>query len=211
MPRWWIISSRISPRLSYQLNAWFEDYAEHEYMEFVRDNPDLEKVPFKSLGATSGIGAEFAQQLAEQGFDLLLVARRTQKLEALREKLSDAHGVQVRVVSADLSVPEGVDAVAEAASDLNVGLLINNAGAGNVGRFTGSDEEVESRILYLNTVSPMRLRGRTLARTSLGTSPQFSMPRRSGGPSWWATRWAGSSPESRPISVGRSKATDSPV
>ncbi len=39
----------ISPRLSYQLNAWFEDYAEHEYMEFVRDNPDLEQVPFESI------------------------------------------------------------------------------------------------------------------------------------------------------------------
>lgn len=88
-------------------------------------------------GASSGLGAEFARQLAGRGADLVLVARRTDRLEALAVELRRAHGVQVTVVSQDLAEP---GAAARLAEDLTVrGIavhsLVNNAGFATRSRF----------------------------------------------------------------------------
>jgi hypothetical protein len=81
-------------------------------------------------GASSGIGAAFARALAGRGLDLILVARRAERLEALAEVLADRHGIRVTVLPADLSRPGAAAALAEAVSaeGLAVDWLVNNAG-----------------------------------------------------------------------------------
>ena len=82
-------------------------------------------------GASEGVGASLAGQLAERGLDLVLIARNESKLEELAATVSERHGVEVRPVVLDLTVPDISDRVAEATVDLEVGLLIYNAGAAN--------------------------------------------------------------------------------
>ena len=121
-------------------------------------------------GGSEGVGAELAQQLAADGFNLLLVARRREPLEATAEA-ARAHGVEVRTVSADLTRPESVAAVTEATADVEVGLLIYNAGANTHGRaFTRGELDGFQGVIDLNITTmlalthhyaaPMRERGR---------------------------------------------------
>lgn len=80
-------------------------------------------------GASSGIGAVYAQRLAARGYDLVLVARRADRLATLAEQLTRAHGVDVRVLAADLEKDADVASVeAILASDSSVQMLVNNAG-----------------------------------------------------------------------------------
>lgn len=91
-------------------------------------------------GASAGIGAEFARQLAAAGTNLILVARRKQRLETLAAELSARHGVSVEVLPADLASPDGVEVVGRRiASAETLDLLINNAGFGGAGAFPKSD------------------------------------------------------------------------
>lgn len=84
-------------------------------------------------GATAGLGREFAEQLAARGDDLVLVARDAERLEQVAADLRAAHGVQVRVLPADLTDREQLHAVAEVLADRSapVDLLVNNAGFGS--------------------------------------------------------------------------------
>jgi uncharacterized protein len=94
-------------------------------------------------GASSGIGAEFAHQLAERGSDLILVARRLDRLESLAQKLSERFGVRVETIALDLSQP-AVGAILAAEVErrgLHVTSLINNAGFGTYGQFHQEDAE----------------------------------------------------------------------
>ncbi|MEO3876656.1 SDR family NAD(P)-dependent oxidoreductase [Nonomuraea sp. B12E4] len=75
-------------------------------------------------GASSGIGAAFAERLAGDGYDLIVVARRRERLEALAASLP----TEVRVVTADLSTDEGIDTVAELCASRPLTMLVNNAG-----------------------------------------------------------------------------------
>ena len=79
-------------------------------------------------GASAGIGAEFARQLSEMGLNLVLVARRRQRLEDLARELESKTKVQVRIVAADLSRPDFLPAVLSVTNSIEVGLLVNNAG-----------------------------------------------------------------------------------
>lgn len=103
-------------------------------------------------GASSGIGASFARQLAAQGKDLILVARSKDKLAALAEELSAAHGVQVHVIAADLARPGAAAPIYEETErlGLEVDLLINNAGYGKGGAFTELSFEVQADMIRLN-------------------------------------------------------------
>lgn len=83
-------------------------------------------------GGSEGVGAAFADQLAAAGVNLLLVARKPGPLEATAEAARE-HGVEVRTVAADLTDPASIQAIAEATSDVEVGLLIYNAGANTSG------------------------------------------------------------------------------
>ena len=88
-------------------------------------------------GASSGIGVEFARQLAARGDDLVLVARSVDKLEKLAAELRSSYGVRAEVIGQDLTAPDAASRVAEevAARGMTVDLLVNNAGFGTAGRF----------------------------------------------------------------------------
>ncbi len=108
-------------------------------------------------GASAGIGAEFARQLAAGKRDLILVARRQEKLEALAEELRAKHGVQVECLAADLATETGLAKVCEAvASDTVVG-LVNNAGHGKLGAFAECPLEQASGQMDLNVKASMHL------------------------------------------------------
>jgi short-subunit dehydrogenase len=86
-------------------------------------------------GASSGIGKEFARQLAANGLHVVLVARRLTLLEELGDQLAKEFGVQYRAISVDLSEKDFLEKIAAATDDLDVGLLVSNAGAGNPNGF----------------------------------------------------------------------------
>ncbi|MFS1511080.1 SDR family NAD(P)-dependent oxidoreductase [Chengkuizengella sp. SCS-71B] len=94
-------------------------------------------------GASSGIGEVFANKLAEQGMNLILVARTQQKLEELAKQYNEKYGVQTYVVVSDLSKENAAKEVKKAVDDLNlhVDMLINNAGFGQVGSFIHNDPD----------------------------------------------------------------------
>ena len=109
-------------------------------------------------GASSGIGEEFARQLAARELNLVLAARRVDRLEALADQLTREHGVEVRALRADLSRSGAAEGLADATADLEVGLLVNNAGSASaVGTFFQGDDALEADIVQLNAVAPMQL------------------------------------------------------
>ncbi|WP_255630248.1 SDR family NAD(P)-dependent oxidoreductase [Jidongwangia harbinensis] len=90
-------------------------------------------------GATAGIGREFARQLAANGLNLVLVARRTELLTVLGGELERQYRVQCRSIASDLADPAEPHRLAEATSDLDVGLLVSNAGDLTPGQFLDRD------------------------------------------------------------------------
>ncbi len=101
-------------------------------------------------GASSGIGRELAERLAEAGLNLVLNARRAELLQQIGEDLQHKYGVEIRIVAADLSTPEGVEQVIRATADVNVGLLVASAGYGTSGYFIESELENEINMLRVN-------------------------------------------------------------
>ena len=110
-------------------------------------------------GATSGIGNAFAKELARRGYDLVIVARTTERLETLATQMRSKHRVEVDVVTADLSTTEGVRATVNKLTDTTrpVDLLVNNAGASLAGWFGTTDINDEDRQLDLLVRAPMHL------------------------------------------------------
>lgn len=106
-------------------------------------------------GASSGLGAEFAQHLARRGADLVLVARRRDRLEELARRLHDAHGVRTTVIEADLSAPDAAGSlVAELeARDIKVSSLVNNAGFGMAGPIAEADPRQLHEMVMLNVAT----------------------------------------------------------
>lgn len=102
-------------------------------------------------GASAGIGAEFARQLAARHHDLLLTARRAERLQTLAEELSSAHGIECQTVSADLSEADGPQQViaAAAASGRPVAVLINNAGYAIAGHYHATEWAEQARFLQV--------------------------------------------------------------
>jgi uncharacterized protein len=105
-------------------------------------------------GASSGIGWELARLLAARGADLVVVARRTDRLAELAASLSN---VKVEVVTADLSTDAGVESVAERLERSPVELLVNNAGIGSGGEFHTLPVDRETDEIRLNVLAPVRL------------------------------------------------------
>ncbi|MFC0529491.1 SDR family NAD(P)-dependent oxidoreductase [Phytohabitans kaempferiae] len=106
-------------------------------------------------GASSGLGAEFARQLAARGHDLVLVARSAGRLDALAEELRGAHGVRVDAFAHDLAAQGAPERVAAdlARIGIAVDLLVNNAGFGTAGRFEEIAAGQDTAQLMVNVVS----------------------------------------------------------
>jgi hypothetical protein len=110
-------------------------------------------------GATSGIGYEMAQQLAAKKYDLVLVARRLDKLQSIKLSLEQQHGIQVHVLAKDLSdVSQAIELYDELKSDgIEITMLVNNAGIGMYGEFINTDLQAELRMIELNASSVVAL------------------------------------------------------
>jgi short-subunit dehydrogenase len=106
-------------------------------------------------GASAGLGAEFARELAARGANLILVARRTDRLDALASELTEKHKVTVTTLPADLAKPGAASALAQQIADrgLDVTTLINNAGFGTHGEFLTADPNRVSNEVALNVTA----------------------------------------------------------
>lgn len=116
-------------------------------------------IPMKNValvtGASSGIGRELARVHAERGGDLVIVARRAEKLEALKEELEARHGTQVVVLSKDLTHPDAPREVYDALQKrgIEVEYLVNNAGFGGRGKFHERPWEQDLAMIQLNVIA----------------------------------------------------------
>ncbi len=106
-------------------------------------------------GASSGIGREFARQIAASGINVVLVARREDLLKNAGAEFSKTYGVQHRVVVADLSEEGFMGRLAAATGGLDIGLVVSNAGTPNPGEFLKLDRDELVRLLRLNTFTHM--------------------------------------------------------
>jgi len=122
-------------------------------------------------GASAGIGEEFARQLAAQGLNVVIAARRKERLGALAAQLKEQYGVEVRTVVCDLYQDDYLDLLDEATKDLEIGLLVNNAGhpAMRVYLMDRAWQDIEAFLRFNVTVQvrlshffgrPMKERGR---------------------------------------------------
>jgi short-subunit dehydrogenase len=119
-------------------------------------------------GASSGLGEEFARELARRHCNLVLTARSADKLERLAADLSRVNGVTTHVIVQDLSEPDGAFQLAQTLKErgISVDHLINNAGFGTAGRFESMDTEREARMVRVNCESVVVL-SRALLRGML--------------------------------------------
>ena len=108
-------------------------------------------------GASSGIGAEFARQLAARGYDLALAARRGDRLAALGQELTARHGVRHEIIVADLAEAGGIAAVEQRAAAGDVDLLVNNAGFGIGKKFAHAELAGQEAMVSVHMIAPMRL------------------------------------------------------
>ena len=101
-------------------------------------------------GASSGLGREFSKILAKRGFNLVIVARRRQRLMELKKELTEEYGVKVKVLVHDLSDPNECRELFSEVESANIDILINNAGFGVFGKFTETDLDRELEMIDVN-------------------------------------------------------------
>ncbi len=120
-------------------------------------------------GASSGIGATYADRLARRGHDLVLVARDEQRMDAIGARLRAEAGVVVDVLPADLTNQSDLNRVeARLREDSSIGLLVNNAGAGDFSGFANPDLDAAEKLIRLNVTALMRLAGAVVPRFVAG-------------------------------------------
>ncbi len=109
-------------------------------------------------GASSGIGKVYADRLAARGYDLLLVARRGDRLQSICEDLNQRHGTRAEAFVADLASSDGLAAtVRKIAADSSITLLLNNAGFSQVGSLTDIAAETLANMIALNIMAVTKL------------------------------------------------------
>jgi short-subunit dehydrogenase len=108
-------------------------------------------------GASSGIGAEYARQIAAKGLNIVLVARRKARMEALATELEHQYKVSTKVVECDVAQDGFLQIILDATKDLDVGLLINNAGVNCEGQFFRGDLARNLQMIQVNVKAPFAL------------------------------------------------------
>lgn len=108
-------------------------------------------------GASSGIGVSFAKLLAEKGLNIVLIARREDRLKKLAEQLERDYQVATRVIAIDLAREDFLERLKPQLADLEIGMLINNAGFATSGNFLSNTVEDELKMLNLNCRAPLLL------------------------------------------------------
>ncbi|MDR7259903.1 short-subunit dehydrogenase [Sphingomonas sp. BE270] len=140
-------------------------------------------------GASTGIGAIYADRFAQRGHDLVLVARDRSRMEAVAARLRQETGVAVDILQADLTQPAQLELVeARLRDDAKIGVLVNNAGTALGGGFLDQSMEAVTRLVALNTVAPLRLARAVAPRFAaagegaiinigsvVGLAPEFAM------------------------------------
>lgn len=140
-------------------------------------------------GASTGIGAVYAQRFAQRGHDLVLVARDKAKLAALAERLQRENGIAVDILPADLTQSDDVATVeARLRDDAKIGILINNAGIAQSGGFAGQTADSIQHLIALNVTALTRLANAVTPRfvqagegaivnisSVVGLAPEFGM------------------------------------
>ncbi|RKH13049.1 SDR family NAD(P)-dependent oxidoreductase [Corallococcus sp. CA053C] len=106
-------------------------------------------------GTSAGIGAVYAQRLAALGYDLVLVARREERLVAQAAELKAAHGIRAEVLRADLTADGDIHRVAARAAGGDISLVINNAGIGGYGPFAQVEPSALEGLAHLHILAPM--------------------------------------------------------
>jgi uncharacterized protein len=104
-------------------------------------------------GASSGIGKEFARQIAASGINIVLVARREDLLKEVAVEVSKRYGVEHRIVVLDLSREGFIEQLASATNDLDIGLVVSNAGTGNPGEFLKHDRHLLRETVRLGAMA----------------------------------------------------------
>jgi uncharacterized protein len=105
-------------------------------------------------GASSGIGEGFAKRLASEKMNLILVARRKDRLKKLSDELKEKYDVNIVIAPVDLSKGSFMDDLKGFVEDREVGILINNAGFGSAGEFADSDIEQQADMIRVNCIAP---------------------------------------------------------
>ncbi|MDE3812559.1 SDR family oxidoreductase [Sinorhizobium meliloti] len=140
-------------------------------------------------GASTGIGAAYAERFARRGHDLVLVARDMARLEALGARLRQENGVAIDIIQADLTHPVELSTVeARLRDDARIGILVNNAGTAIGGSFIEQTTDNVARLVALNTTALLRLASAMAPRLAksgegaiinigsvVGLAPEFGM------------------------------------
>lgn len=140
-------------------------------------------------GASTGIGATYADRFAHRGHDLVLVARDTTRMQALAERLRQQTGVAVDIMKADLTEAADLATVeARLRDDASIGILVNNAGTAIGGSFVEQSIDDVTRLVALNTTAVLRLASAIAPRFAkagtgaiinigsvVGLAPEFGM------------------------------------
>ena len=141
-------------------------------------------------GASEGLGAAFANELAKRGMHLLLVARRADALQAVAERLRQDHGFEVRVLVLDLASPALAESLSDATADLEPGVIVYNAAFVPAASFLELEDDALDQLMRVNVhgsltllrtlLPPMRERGRgaVVLMSSLAGDAGRSSPRR---------------------------------
>ncbi len=108
-------------------------------------------------GASSGIGQAYAQRLGRDGWELVLVARRRDRLEALAADLREAHGVAVRVLDLDLGDPAKLQELVREVEASSLDMLVNNAALAHYSPFADLDPSRAAELVHINTLAPVLL------------------------------------------------------
>src|SRR5476649_920542 len=140
-------------------------------------------------GASTGIGATYAERFAQRGHNLVLVARDKSRLDALSSRLREKHGVSIDVIQADLTQTRDLTTVeARLRDDTSIGILLNNAGAAQSGSFVEQSTDSVANLVALNTTALVRLASAIAPRLAqagngaiinigsvVGLAPEFGM------------------------------------